>query len=315
VLYSSPLSSSFWGRPADSLWTHFCDAPSLGSFIINGLYLLLSSQYLELNGQLYKLDIGLLTGLTCASTLANIYLSLFDEHLVHSVPNLCKLYRYIDDGLMILHGPPSSHNTSAILAACNTWHPTIAVPPKASSIGLQVNFLDLLLDASGTRFEYQTYRKPLNNYDYVPGSSEHRRSTFDGIVHTEMHRLLYTNSSGASFARHKAFFLRRFCMRGHLRSRAHVIASKYTFALKALHLKPKQRLFRHVKVPMRPCSKLSTHMLICHHHVVHSRVVKKVMAKYSHLFGSLLGDTQSVHLDVAHTVNRNLFRLVHNAAW
>ena len=209
---------------------------------------------------------------------------------------------------MILHGPPSAHDIPAILAVCNSWHRTIVVPSRAFSIGLQVNFLDLLLDATGSRFEYQTYRKPLNNYDYVPGSSEHRRSTFDGIVHTEMHRLLYTNSSGASFARHKAFFLRRFCRRGHLRSRAHAIASKYNFAFKVSHLKTKQRL-------SRARDKLSTHFLICQHHAVHSRVIKKVMAKYSHILGSLLGNTQSVHLDVAHTVNRNLFRLLHNATW
>jgi len=96
-------------------------------------------------------------------------------------------------------------------------------------------------------------------------------------------------------------------MRGHLRSRAHAIASKYNFAFKVSHLKTKQRL-------SRSRDKLSTHLLICHHHAVHSRVIKKVMAKYSHILGSLLGNTQSVHLDVAHTVNRNLFRLLHNAS-
>ena len=89
----------------------------------------------------------------------------------------------------------------------NSWHPSIVVPASALTCAMSVSMLDLAISVQGERFMYETHRKVLNMYDYIPANSAHKPSVFSAIVKGEMHRLLRTNNSKHTFEKHKQIFL------------------------------------------------------------------------------------------------------------
>ena len=129
----------------------------------------------------FQQQVGLTTGLSCASTIANIFLSKgFDFHLDSRLP-IRKYVRYIDDG----GGIVKQGNRSRILRHLNSWHPMIVVQDKDLACGLDVHLLDVRLRSTGGRIYCATYRKDQNIYDYLPASSAHHPATQVSILTSE----------------------------------------------------------------------------------------------------------------------------------
>ena len=55
----------------------------------------------------------------------------------------------------------------------------------------------------------KTSRKPQSVYDYVGPVSAHREATVQGVMHTELHRLLVTNSKEADYVEQVAFSMKK----------------------------------------------------------------------------------------------------------
>ena len=69
-----------------------------------------------------------------------------------------------------------------------------------------IPFLDLSVNIVANKLHWETYRKDLNGYLYVPRVSCHPEGTFRGLVKGEAMRLLRTNRRPADFAKHAQFF-------------------------------------------------------------------------------------------------------------
>ena len=144
----------------------------LGSWLCKALKLLLLDPVVRVKGKDMGVEehevffiqrSGMTTGLSCASTIANIYLSSgFDIHVAEIAVQ--PLLRYIDDGIMTVMKQMS---TDTILLHLNSWHPSVRVKLDDVQRGSQVHVLDLQLDIVNGRVRIQTLRKNQSIYDYI----------------------------------------------------------------------------------------------------------------------------------------------------
>ena len=63
--------------------------------------------------------------------------------------------------------------------------------------------------------QWEAYRKPLNNYLYVPQASCHPKSIAASIIRGETHRMWRINKSKSDLMKHLRFFASKFSMRGY----------------------------------------------------------------------------------------------------
>ena len=120
--------------------------------------------------------------------------------------------RFVDD-VLVLH---ASH-VSVVFADFIAFHPSIIVTHDSKEVSNATTFLDLSISIESNSIMYQTYRKPMNTYHYLPSISCHSHRTFRAIVHTELYRLLVTNREAHAFEFKVAFFRSHFIARGHSR--------------------------------------------------------------------------------------------------
>ena len=91
-----------------------------------------------------------------------------------------------------------------------------------------IPYLDLSLSLEpspgGWTLVHGIYRKPLNAYLYVPGQSGHARHHLDGVVASEVARII-RNHPGKGQAEEIEFFLQKFSHRGHDKAKMRKIAA------------------------------------------------------------------------------------------
>lgn len=204
----------------------------LGSWLCKALKLLLLDPVVRVKGKDMGVEenevffiqrSGMTTGLSCASTIANIYLSSgFDIHVAEIAVQ--PLLRYIDDGIMTVMKQMS---TDTILLHLNSWHPSVRVKLDDVQRGSQVHALDLQLDIVNGRVRIQTFRKKQSIYDYINPLSAHRQATLEGILHTEFHRLLLTNQCKLDFDKNVDIFRKNMKRRGHNMIRFESVLKQY----------------------------------------------------------------------------------------
>ena len=217
---------------------------SLADFLVRILCLLITDSIVQNtadgSGDLFRQMSGLTTGLSAASTIANIYLAHgFDIHFT-SLLRTRYYARYIDDGLAIVSSEEGTVDN--ILEACNSWHRSLSVPAKDCTIGKHVHFLDLNIFASSDgRITFNTYRKPQAIFDYIPTESAHAPSTFRGMIAGECCRLLVTNSSSNDYVKQISFFKQKLARRGFNYDTINRIVSKYPFSKRLSILRPRQK--------------------------------------------------------------------------
>ena len=183
---------------------------------------------------------SLTTGLSAASTIANIYLAYgYDDYAWQELqPSF--LARYIDDGLGILDIQGRSEQD--IRKTLNGWHASLHVPAKDFCLGDRVHFLNLNITLSSTRsVNFSTFRKPQTTCDYIPTNSADSASTFRGTVAGECNRLLVTISTASSYAFQLDFFRRKLARRGYNHDLINRAFSKYPFSRRLGILHPVAR--------------------------------------------------------------------------
>lgn len=246
ALYPSlPLEDDGTGKTVMEVLTvklrnHYVRSYSWCSLVVELLSYLLHFQVLSVHGIAYKLKRGILTGMHCASTLANCYLDPFDQHVLSAFPGV-HYKRYIDDGLMAFPLSQVVPTKEVLLNVLNSWHRFIHIADKNTCMGSSVHFLDLAIKSDAICVSYSTYFKPQSIHDFVPYTSAHRKHVGRGIVRGQMRRLLITNSSHESFEASKAFLLHKLSRRGYLFHELHRWAEDFPFERKYLAAQPANR--------------------------------------------------------------------------
>ena len=280
--------------------------PNLAMLLDSLLHCILQNQFVEYDGDYFEAKHGLNTGMHAASEIANIYLNSYDVYLTEKLNMCCKQYfRYIDDGLLCIGS--SGITEHVVMDVLNTWNPHIRTEPVLLSAS--TNFLDLTLDivdgGSVTgEIRYQTYRKPLNIYGYIPASSSHHPAAFESIIRTEAIRLLRTNKYQDTYAAQLRFFSNKLAKRGYSRSLIDRILLKYPFHSKCDYLN------------RTSCSKQTTTrkcVLKWQFTKIMTRVpIKNCLLAHWHLVSKHACSLQPI---VAHTTSPNLFRKLYKYTW
>ena len=144
----------------------------LFQLIVELLDIVLSSQLVYFDGELYIQVTGITTGLNCACQLANIYLRSLDIYIKHAwEQHLWAYKRFIDD--IIVFTDLVGEALDALLHAFNSWHPNILC--TSNGVVKNPHFLEFSLHLSASADDrmvvnYNTYRKPGCLYLYTPGN-------------------------------------------------------------------------------------------------------------------------------------------------
>ena len=97
-------------------------------------------------------------------------------------------------------------NSLAVLLKCfNDFDRSINITCDDEEGSKRTSFLDLDLRLGVGIIHNSTFRKPLNNYQYLPRDSNHPKCTFDAVVCTELFRLLRTNRVEEDYLWHRSF--------------------------------------------------------------------------------------------------------------
>ena len=175
--------------------------------------------------------LGITTGLSCGTQIANAFLVGLDQHVNAVLKSSIRLYKRFVDDVLIVH---SQHiSTADFVHVFNDWNNAINITHDSSEQPQQTTFLDLSLTVHGMQIHFETHRKPMNTYMYLPSNSCHNSRVFKAIVHTELHRLLITNMHEHNYYKHVMFFMQKLMHRGYSRSDFEAIVLKYPWHLKS----------------------------------------------------------------------------------
>lgn len=223
------------------------DRPSFGTLLISSIECLIRGQHISFQKVVYKNKSGIITGLACACTMANIYMSELDEFVRENFSdNIVFFKRLIDDAIYCIDKAQAPRFQTLL----GSFHENIQW--EHDDVEKEhVTFLDLELSIEQTgderRLCWKMHRKPQSIYQYIPLSSGHPPSMFSSFVQGELQRIHMTNLVENDRAKHRNFFVKRLAERGYPRN---WIASQ----LRKHHLKHKPATTR-VFSPSAPANK------------------------------------------------------------
>ena len=279
---------------------------ALADFLVRILGMVISDNIVQNTAggfnTLHKQVSGLTTGLSAASTIANIYLSCgFDTYLTGQLP-LAYYARYIDDGVGILD--MATFTSDEILQILNGWHSSIRVPQKDFSVSKAVHFLDLNIFASPEgRVCFNTFRKPQAIFDYIPTDSAHAPNTFRGMIVGECCRLLITNTREADYFRQIDFFKSKLVRRGHNLDTIQRVMRNYPFSRRLGILRPRRKT-----IEEKP--------LVFGHGVHYFPGIEKLSWKrLGNVQNALAGHVGRCKVRTFHKVRPNIFLRLYKASW
>ena len=221
----------------------------------------------RIDGQIWHITSGIATGLACAVHLANLYLSVLDDAVLDNFDVLW-FARLVDDICMCVR----ADLVDAVVLFLNDWHENILW--EVQFVGREhIPFLDLNLSITARQLAWETHRKPMNAYLYLPRCSTHHPSTFEGLIHGETTRLIHTNSSEASLRRNLSFFRSRLLSRG------------YSKLEVGRHMRSALRLAeaRKLGVKSTHASKKNMSFLVMYVSATNFKVIKNIVRKHKHV--------------------------------
>ena len=206
-LYPSIDSKHLFSQVSKQI-DEFYHGSSFAHFAIELLRIVLDSQCVEHDGRFFY-GHGIATGLPPGVFLANIYLAPLDA-LTADEPKIKFYYRFVDDTIIC----SKDHTTPLMIL--NSYHSNITwLLTATGGHDTAVPFLDLSLKITGGQLFYETYRKPLNGYLYIPKNSRHPETSFKSLIQGEVTRLIRTNRHKEDLQRHLDFFAEKLRRRGY----------------------------------------------------------------------------------------------------
>ena len=267
-------------------------------FIVSLLQVVLQNQFIAHRGEAYQ-AFGIATGIPPGVFLANIYVSHVDTLVMENHASQIAFFaRLVDDSVVCASDIDSIQRTQ------NSWRPELVWEVASRGGRLHeaeqpVAFLDVQLSHCSGMMQWEAYRKPLNNYLYVPQASCHPKSIAASIIRGETHRMWRINKSKSDLMKHLRFFASQFSKRGYSPTGTWKIICD---ALAKLHggSRPKVKK-RQFFVPLRYSSS------------VPKRILKRCFDKQADSLRRIFSDNTAINL--AFSVQKNLFRLHYHDNW
>ena len=267
-------------------------------FIVSLLQVVLQNQFIVHRGEAYQ-AFGIATGIPPGVFLANIYVSHVDTLVMENHASQIAFFaRLVDDSVVCASDIDSIQRTQ------NSWRPELVWEVASRGGRLHeaeqpVAFLDVQLSHCSGMMQWEAYRKPLNNYLYVPQASCHPKSIAASIIRGETHRMWRINKSKSDLMKHLRFFASQFSKRGYSPTGTWKIICD---ALAKLHggSRPKVKK-RQFFVPLRYSSS------------VPKRILKRCFDKQADSLRRIFSDNAAINL--AFSVQKNLFRLHYHDNW
>ena len=267
-------------------------------FIVSLLQVVLQNQFIVHRGEAYQ-AFGIATGIPPGVFLANIYVSHVDTLVMENHASQIAFFaRLVDDSVVCASDIDSIQRTQ------NSWRPELVWEVASRGGRLHeaeqpVAFLDVQLSHCSGMMQWEAYRKPLNNYLYVPQASCHPKSIAASIIRGETHRMWRINKSKSDLMKHLRFFASQFSKRGYSPTGTWKIICD---ALAKLHggSRPKVKK-RQFFVPLRYSSS------------VPKRILKRCFDKQADSLRRIFSDNTAINL--AFSVQKNLFRLHYHDTW
>lgn len=267
-------------------------------FIVGVLQVVLRNQFILHRGEAYQ-AFGIATGIPPGVFLANIYVSHVDALVLEKHSAQIAFYaRLVDDSVVC------SSDIESIQRTQNSWRPEL-IWEVASRGGRQhkaempVAFLDVQLSHCNGVMHWEAYRKPLNNYLYVPKASCHPKSVSASIIRGETFRMWRINKSKSDLLKHLTFFVEKLSRRGY----------SMTDTWKTI-----QSTLKNLQTGSKPRSKKRQFFTVLKYSSsVPVRTLKQCFDKQADSLRKIFSSYTQVNL--AFSVQKNLFRLHYRDNW
>lgn len=169
--------------------------------LINLLKETLAQNYFNFNEKFYKQTDGLAMGSPLSGLLADIYLNNIENEKIFSAnnkqANKIKMYfRYVDDTVMLFNG--NARQLDLLHKYLNSLSPKLKFTMEPEQTN-KLNFLDLTLTKTNSKFDYSIYRKPTTTDQTIHSSSYHPQSHKLAAYNSMVHRLLSTPLSESNY--------------------------------------------------------------------------------------------------------------------
>ena len=163
------------------------------------LQITLENNDFEFNGDTYLQRSGVSMGIRFAPSFADIFMAKWEHDAFEKSPDKPHFYcRFLDDIFMIW--THSIDKLNKLLAILNNHHPSIKL--KATIHETEVDFLDTTIykpNPDSTRLFTKVYFKPTDTHALLHKKSFHPKSTFKGIVKSQIIRFKSICSTNADF--------------------------------------------------------------------------------------------------------------------
>lgn len=294
---------------ARALRRHYKDL-GFTNWIMTLTEFLLDAQFISFDGGSYRNLHGIITGLCCAVTLANIFINELDILALEAMREHCGtgwLYRLVDDVVML--STPAGR--AAAIHVMNNWDD--AIKWDHGEAGQEAIYLDVRIQILHGRLVFRLYRKPQNSYQYIMPNSCHHHSVFDGIVKGELMRIHRCNQENKeAVAKDVKFFFAKMHERGHAywwlkKQYQNFIDNRYSTSTSVFNTKKttektntKKPIKAFLKVPFSRSTPLSK--------------IRGILNKHKHwLLAAFKG--HDVSFGIAHCSQKNIFRTLYQQNW
>eukprot|EP00933_Yihiella_yeosuensis_P027100 TRINITY_DN21028_c0_g1_i1.p1 TRINITY_DN21028_c0_g1~~TRINITY_DN21028_c0_g1_i1.p1 ORF type:complete len:361 (-),score=22.74 TRINITY_DN21028_c0_g1_i1:232-1314(-) len=285
--------------------SHYSSKSSIASLVIECIAILIKGQHITYNQQHYGNSSGIITGLSAAVTMANIYLYDVDEIVTTDYQShVAFYYRLVDDALYCVSRAVARQFQTAL----DSHHEDIQWShddPLTTTTAVFLDFnLTLRVAGDSQVIDYSMHRKPQNLYLYIPFASAHPPAVFTSFVQGELNRIDHTNKFTTDVSKHVDVFVRCLLARGYPKQwvqqqiSKHLNKSKPTTSNAFAHLTTKTR--KHF-IKMTFDGSFQTRSL--------KRLLTRHAIRLSNAF------QHSVHVGIAWKVQTNLFRKLYRHNW
>jgi len=260
-----------------TMFTRFKDTRRPDSVIINLLKIILYNNDFSFNNENYLQKKGVAMGQRFAPSVANLYLTLWEENLFNLSP--CKPLiwnRYIDDIFTIWRGDYNDLNR--FLSLTNSIDSNITITSDIHTS--YCTFLDLHIFKLNNQLCHKIHFKETNNHSLLDVSSNHPKHTFKGIIYSQIRRwaALTSNANDFSITCNKIFPIWR--SKGYTRT---LIRNCKNKVLKDLNLITD---WKHSFTPCQSCP-LSSFVVACNTFTIHN-IHYKIIGNYSCFINNII---------------------------
>ena len=174
----------------------------------------LKKGYIHFKGMIFQQTNGAAMGSPMIPPYANIFMHMLERETVKKYSQDILLYkRFIDDVFLIILN--KSTTIQKLQTDLNNLKPFIKLTWSPPS--LKQDFLDITItnDLKHSKFQTNTFQKPLNKYSYIPFKSYHTLNMKSGFIKGETLRYARLCSKKKDFNRMTALFTIRLQRRGY----------------------------------------------------------------------------------------------------